>query len=540
MNTSCAWYLGAIRVATFFLLAFSLVSASRAAPGPRPRLGRSDKNGDAAQAVPFASVPDTPPIEAASSRATASYGAGSIFATGASSFEWTNTSSSYQVVLQCKLAVPWDGQVYIAADASAYRKDGDYEAALRLGMDDPNGDPALDRWVNVYADSGDGTDRSVALSILKPVTAGVHTFYLVAGRYGGTGTVSLTRPTLTAVFIPSVNTQVVAAGASGNSNWTTTISSYQIVCQCTLTAPSAGQVFIAADTSLAYQDGDYEASLRLGMDNPNGDPAMDRWVNVYSDTGDGTDKSTALSMLYPVSAGTHTFYLVAGRYGGPGTVRLLDPSLTAIFTPTDNVEVVAAGASGNANWTNTSSAFQIVRECTLTAPRDGQVFLAANASCARSDGEYEVRLRFGMDNVNGDSGVERWVNVYGDSGDGTDENGQLSILRPVSAGMHTFYLLASRYSGAGTVMLNDPSLTAIFMDGPAVPPIIADAGMNAGFFALAITNLTVGTTNDIVGSTSLLTNEWTTSVTFQATSAMTNWAPPASFSQQFYRVLSRY
>jgi hypothetical protein len=444
------------------------------------------------------------------------------------------------VVLQCKLAVPWDGQVFISADTTAYRTDGDYEAALRLGMDDPNGDPALDRWVNVYADSGDGTDRSVALSILKPVTAGIHTFYLVAGRYGGTGTVSLTRPTLTAAFIPSANTQVVAAGASGDLTWTSTSSSYQIVRQCTLTAPSAGKVFIAADTSLAYQDGDYEAALRLGVDDPNGDSAMDRWVNVYSDTGDGTDKSAALSMLYPVSAGTHTFYLVAGRYGGPGTIKLFDPSLTAIFTPTDNADVVAAGDSGNVNWTNTNSTFQIVRECTLTAPRAGQVFLAANASCSRSDGEYEIRLRFGMDNTNGDQSVERWVNVYNDSGDGTDENVQLSILHPVSAGVHTFYLLALRYSGTGTEQLNDPSLSAIFMDGPAVPPVIADAGMKAGSFALAITNLTVGTTNDIVGSPSLLTNAWTTSITFQATSAMTNWAAPVSLSNLFYRVLSRY
>ena len=53
-------------------------------------------------------------------------------------------------------------------------------------------------------------------------------------------------------------------------------------------------------------------------------------VNVYNDSGDGTDKSVALSVLKSVTAGTHTFYFLGSRYNGAGTVLLYDPTLTVI------------------------------------------------------------------------------------------------------------------------------------------------------------------------------------------------------------------
>jgi hypothetical protein len=207
-----------------------------------------------------------------------------------------------------------------------------------------------------------------------------------------------------------------------------------------------------------------------------------------------------------------------------------------IFTPSVNTQVVAAGASDTANWSTTNSSLQVVRQCTLTAPRDGQVFIAADTSLGRLDGDYEARLTLGMDNTNGDADIDRWVNVYSDTGDGTDKNGALSILKPVAAGVHTFYLLASRYAGAGTVNLYRSALTAIFVDGPSVPPMISAARAQAGVFTMTITNLTVGTTNDILATSRLLPPQWTTSATFQAVSLTTNWSNPATTSNQFYRV----
>jgi hypothetical protein len=37
----------------------------------------------------------------------------------------------------------------------------------------------------------------------------------------------------------------------------------------------------------------------------------------------------------------------------------------------------------------------------------------------------------------------------------------LSVLKPVTAGTHTFYFLGKRYSGTATVLVYDPTLTVI-------------------------------------------------------------------------------
>jgi hypothetical protein len=53
-------------------------------------------------------------------------------------------------------------------------------------------------------------------------------------------------------------------------------------------------------------------------------------VSVYDNTGDGTDRSVALSVLKTVSGGTHTFYFLSRGYAGAGTVLAYDPTLRVI------------------------------------------------------------------------------------------------------------------------------------------------------------------------------------------------------------------
>jgi hypothetical protein len=91
-----------------------------------------------------------------------------------------------------------------------------------------------------------------------------------------------------------------------------------------------GWVYFSADASLGRQDAPYEARFRISIDNKLGDPNIDRWVNVYNDTGDGTDKSVALTVRRPIKAGTHTFYFLAQRHSGTGVVQVYDPMLTVI------------------------------------------------------------------------------------------------------------------------------------------------------------------------------------------------------------------
>ena len=124
-----------------------------------------------------------------------------------------------------------------------------------------------------------------------------------------------------------------ACSARGNLDWSTTASAFQVVCRCTLTLPQDGWAFISADASLSGRDCEYEAHFRLGIDNTQGDPASDRWVDIYSDSRDGMDAAVAVSALRPLQAGTHTFYLLARRSGGMGTVLVHDASLSVLAWP---------------------------------------------------------------------------------------------------------------------------------------------------------------------------------------------------------------
>ena len=68
-----------------------------------------------------------------------------------------------------------------------------------------------------------------------------------------------------------------------------------IVRQCTIDVPTNGQVFISADATLAYHNGEYEARAGIGIDNPVGDFNTDRWVSVYDHPPGGGWNSLALS-----------------------------------------------------------------------------------------------------------------------------------------------------------------------------------------------------------------------------------------------------
>jgi hypothetical protein len=374
---------------------------------------------------------------------------------------WTTTSATFQVMRQCTLKVPSAGYVFLSADGNPTRYDGEYEAQFEFGIDGTTGDPNVDRWVNVYNDAGDGTDKSMALSMLAPISAGTHTFYLLGRRYAGSATVMVYDPTLTAIFIPAAAADVRVCGASGNTNWTTTSSTMQVMRQCNLTVPRAGYAFIAADTSLARQDGEYEALLEIGVDSTAGNGDIDRWINVYNDAGDGTDENARISVFQPIAAGAHTFYSLARRFTGTGTVLLYDPTLTVIFIPVPNITLNDCGAYGNANWTTTSGSFQVIRQCTVTTG-SGWAFISADGNVVRQDGEYEGQFEIGVDSSTaGDGNIDRWINVYNDTGDGTDKGLALSVLLPISRGRHTFYLLGRRYAGTGTVLVYDATLSVI-------------------------------------------------------------------------------
>ena len=394
------------------------------------------------------------------------------------SSEWTTQSIYLDIIRQCTLTAPQAGWAFISANGSLALQDLPYEAWFRIGIDSDIGDDEISRFVNVY-DTNGGTDQSVALSVFKPISAGTHTFYFLGGRYYPDdprllNTVLVRDASLSVIFIPASDIDVsTCRGVWQNTtnNWWETISnSFVTIHECTLTAGEAGWAFIAADGSAGLYDADhkydYEAQFSIAIDiSTTGKIDTDRYVNIYADAapGDGSDKSVALSVLKPVSAGAHTFYSLGRLSNGAGPAFAYDPTLTVIFIPAPASPLLTCGSSGDSNWPTTSSSFQVIRQCTLTVPEDGRAFLSADGSLAQLSGPYEAEFHLGIDDsTGGDVGTNRWVDIYNDGSPWTENTAALSSLRPVGAGTHTFYLLGRRSGGAGTVLVRDPTLSVIF------------------------------------------------------------------------------
>ena len=416
---------------------YSQGETTRSVPGP------SSKNFAVRSDEPSSPSPDA----ALQPRASVDF---SCSASG--NMNWITNSSSFEIVRQCTLTVPSEGFLFISANGSVFNTTGEYEGQFRIDVDNTAGDANIDRWVNVYNDSGDGSDLSVAISVLKEVTAGTHTVYLLGRRYSGSGEVGVYDPTLSAIFAPL--TQV--CGSSGNLTWTTTSSQFEILRQCTIEVPTSGRLLLSADGSLFNSSGEYEGQFRIDIDSTAGDANIDRWVNVYNDSGDGSDESVALTVAKSVSAGTHTVYFLGKRYSGAGEVGVYDPTLSAIFVP----DLGSCGISGNASWYTTSTSNEVIRQCTIEVPKAGPIFISADGSLFNSNGEYEAQFEIDIDGIAGDPSIDRWVNVYNDSGDGTDRSVSLSVIKEVTAGTHTVYFLGKRFSGAAEVGMYDATLSA--------------------------------------------------------------------------------
>jgi hypothetical protein len=477
--------LAACLIGAMSMLQLSEASVATAGDPPIAALASADKNGAAETGTSHrqgssvvappgpGSKNDESNLQALSARGITAAdlaASGSLVTCGVSG-NWQTTSSTFQIIHECTLSAPQDGWAFIFADGSVAGY-GEYEAHFRIGVDSTGGDEHTDRFVNVYNDTWDGTDESVALSVRRGIGAGTHTFYFLGRRYDGTGTVKLGDATLTVIFVPATDSDLLSCGVSGYTSWTTTSSSFQTIHNCALSVPRDGWVFISANGSVGRYDGEYEAQFRIGVDSPSGDPDVDRYVNVYNDSGDGTDRSVALSVLRPVTAGAHTFYFLGRRYSGAGRVLVHDPTLTVLYIPSPSRSALACGVSGDIDWTTTSSTFQIIHYCTLSVPQDGWVFLSADGSVARHDDEYEAHFSIGIDDTGGDPYVDRYVNVYNDSGDGTDKSVALTALRQVTAGVHTFYFLGYRGVGPGTAYVYDPTLTVIVPGARVYLPLV--------------------------------------------------------------------
>lgn len=389
----------------------------------------------------------------------------------ASDTVWNTTSASFTPIRSCTITVPGSGFLYMSGSASlgltTNTTGAEYEARFNLNVDSIGGNPATDRWVNVYRDvGGDGTDQAMEIAWVTAVTTGTHTLHFLAARYSGTGTVQLYDPTFSVMYLPGPPANLGLCSASSDTVWTTTSTSFQTIRSCTFEASEPGYAFIVGNASAGLGSGGaYEGRVRIGVNSTTGSASTDRWFNVYTDPGDGTDLNVTTHLLTTVGPGANTINFLGTRYAGAGTVQLYDPTLSVIFIPNSAGALRSCGAAGNDIFQTSSSTYQAIRSCNLSVPQNSWAIMEASASAGLSANstanEYEGRFRLGVDS--GFQYTDRWVNVYADPapGDGTDRVVADTVLAPLTAGAHTFSFLGARYAGPGNVFLYSPNLSVL-------------------------------------------------------------------------------
>jgi hypothetical protein len=383
------------------------------------------------------------------------------------------TSSTYVVLRQCTLTVPAGGVLFISADGTADDFDGYYEAQFDLSIDSTLGAGEHDRWVAVSPDSPGGEDNTLAVSAIRPVTAGTHTVYLLVRRYLGSGTVTVFDSSLSVIYIPSSDTEVLTCSEYGQETFETTEETYQIVRQCSLTAPAAGWAYVAADATGDTVTGYYEVLAGISIDDPTGvDHEVDRRfdMEVHATEGD-TDATLSVAGVLPVSAGSHDFYFSVRRSGGAGTVRLYDPAISVLYVPFGTLSLIPYSITQNASWSTTSGDYEVIRQMPMVAPSNGYAFISANAWVKGTD-VCRGHFRIGVDLEGGDLNYDRWVALYPNSAGDADKALAISALVPVTAGEHTVYLVGEVYSGSCELWVYDSTLTILVLPGQVFAPLI--------------------------------------------------------------------
>jgi hypothetical protein len=278
------------------------------------------------------------------------------------------------------------------------------------------------------------------------------------------------------VGAPTASADLGACGSTA-ADFSHASSSQATVLECSISAPSTGTAIVVATSGLRFVDGNYEAQFSVTLDSPTfpgfGDPHS-RYVNVYGDTGNGTDKSVMAQAAFAgVTPGAHTLRLIVTRQGGTGTVGLVTPNLSVIFVPDGEPGVRVCSQNSGETFLNSTTSFKTAASCSINAPTTGFLLGIGSGSAALSGTAYEANFRLGVnDTTTGSAETDRYVNIYPDSEDGTDESLAIQFVKPVSAGTQTLSMIGQRFgsnSGTGTVQVYDPGLVGLFIAPTRAP-----------------------------------------------------------------------
>jgi hypothetical protein len=127
--------------------------------------------------------------------------------TGSSTF--TTTNSSYETVMSVTIDVPHSGYVFVQADGYASYDDGTLVGSVALSMDSSTFQTYTERKLDIVSSPA---HEVFSTSHLFIPTTGSHDFHLLAKRDSGTGTLSIPKSSLTAIYIHLDGAGTAAAG----------------------------------------------------------------------------------------------------------------------------------------------------------------------------------------------------------------------------------------------------------------------------------------------------------------------------------------
>ena len=367
---------------------------------------------------------------------------------------WTTATNTYSTVRECSIAVPENGQVFISADASVVTVGAGSRGEFDVSIDSTTSGVGAPRYVDVRDDGNGGQRMVLARTAMAPLGTGSHTVRLLGRSDSLPGKVRLEDASLSAIFIP--DSSDLMACYDDDSGWSTSSSAYDGILKCSLKVPENGWAFITADASVQWQALDQDLELAFNFDDAASPEGATRFVGAHS--GTGAMSPAALSLLKPVKKGERAFYLVGRRDKGTGQIDVYSPSLNVIYIPSSSAYAITCGDSHTELWSHSSSTWKAIEKCSLTSPTDAWAFVSASSSVNYSDGPYQGEFEV---NIGSLASTSRLVNIYDTDDFGKDNTVAASLLQPISAGTHSFFLEARRVSGTGTMLLTRPTLTAI-------------------------------------------------------------------------------
>lgn len=378
---------------------------------------------------------------------------------------FTTTNAVATEVVNCSINAPAAGVIIASGSGSMLLEDTAYEARATLSIDSTAFDNTSVRYVDVYTDANDGSDKSIALSTYANVTAGPHTIRFLAGRQSGTGTVRIF-PTLTALFVPSPQAATTTCGAKPGSVTTIAASSVSVA-SCSVTVTEPGIAFVVGTASIGYAGSTpSHAVIRIQHD---GTPFSTRRVRARPDSGDGSDESVMTQLSTTVSAGTQTFAMTANVNSGTGSFIVRSPVISVIVVPTSAAAICSSPPV--TGYENATSTYTSVAGCSVTVPQNAQIMAFASASLgAYSDNDtHEAILDLSLNNLTGLGITIRWVDLYLGTASGDLSVAALNTLRPIAAGTpQTLSLIARRFRGPGRVQITNADLSFLVLSSDPI------------------------------------------------------------------------